>query len=458
MKSNQSFIGAYARSRRTTNAPEIASDISPVETSESSIPVSPLSPWNDPSAEQAILVTGSVGQQTQQWLEQAEGQMLRIDTPVVPFPVPAVDSAPEASAPEVTLEPDATVQPEITIKRDTATAGPPAERSTERVPGRFSEPTPDATKHQHSGPPAPTQRTLPAEPAVTKKSPAPPQPMSTATAAVNEMPRQPVKTPPLKMPAVETSVSETPAVKSHPAPLPHSQPTRPPEPTPPVRRWSGAAWEVDAFDIPQNVVDLFFNEAFFRTIAQHMGQSVRAGLGSVLVTSMTGGEGRTTVAIGTAIAAAASGLRVALIDLDLESPSLADQLRIEIEGDWVSAIRNGETLESVAVASLEDNLTLLPLTELGQRELPITAMEVDRLLGRLDGCFDLVMFDGPVFNSWATARIVSAADSGLIVRDARNTDPQAVADAAEQLRRHGIQGIGVVDNFVDLPNETISKA
>jgi Mrp family chromosome partitioning ATPase len=178
-----------------------------------------------------------------------------------------------------------------------------------------------------------------------------------------------------------------------------------------------------------------------------MGQSVRSGLRSVLVTSIAKGEGRSTVSIGTAIATAATGLRVALVDIDLDGPSQTDHLRLEIESDWVGAIRQGEAIESVSIASIEDGVTLIPLSAMDDRSLPVTSMEIDRLLGRLEGCFDLVIFDGPTIHSWATARIASAVDSSLIIRDTRSTLETDVATAADRLRRQGVQGIGVVDNF-----------
>jgi Mrp family chromosome partitioning ATPase len=215
----------------------------------------------------------------------------------------------------------------------------------------------------------------------------------------------------------------------------------------PTRTWNGAAWEVDAFDIPHSVADLFFDEAFFRSIAEHMGESVRDGLRSVLVTSVGSGEGRSTVAIGTAIAAAATGLRVALVDADLDTPSQTEHLRLEIESDWVTAIRQGQPLESVAITSLEDGVTLLPLSLASTQGRPVTPTEMEQMMDQIEGCFDLVMYDGPSANCWATSNIAAVVDSGLIVRDTRTRSKADIAFAAERLRRQGVRGLGVVDNF-----------
>ncbi|OYP30321.1 division plane positioning ATPase MipZ [Rhodopirellula sp. MGV] len=228
---------------------------------------------------------------------------------------------------------------------------------------------------------------------------------------------------------------------------PQSQPTSPPPTSPRASRWRGAAWEVDSFSIPRHVADAFFEEGFFRSIADHLGRSVRSGLRSVLVTSLNDGEGRSTTTLGTAIAAAATGLSVAIVDVDVDVPGQAEQLCLEIESDWVTAIRQGQTLESVAIASIEDGVTLLPLLGSDEASLPATSMDLDRLIDQIHGCFDLVIFDGPIASSWATPRIASSVDSCLIVRDARITHHDAITRAAEILKRQGVQGIGIVDNF-----------
>ncbi len=211
--------------------------------------------------------------------------------------------------------------------------------------------------------------------------------------------------------------------------------------------WAGADWEVDAFQLPPSVVDLFFDETLFRSIAEHMGRSVESGLRSVLVTSVGPREGRTTVTIGTAIAAAAAGIRVAIVDVDLEAPRTAERMRLDIQSDWVAAIRQGGELESVAVRSLEDGVTLIPLLDSSEDSVLASPQELDVLLDRVAGCFDLVLFDASPLDSWSAARIASFVDSTLIVRDIRTTSEAEVSLAAERLRALGVTGIGVVANF-----------
>jgi len=211
--------------------------------------------------------------------------------------------------------------------------------------------------------------------------------------------------------------------------------------------WGGADWEVDAFQLPQSVVDLFFDETLFRSIAEHMGRSVESGLRSVLITSVGPREGRTTVTIGTAIAAAAAGIRVAIVDVDLESPQTAERLRLDVQSDWVAAIREGVELESIAVRSLEDGVTLIPLLDNEEDSMLASSRELDSLLDRIVGCFDLVLFDASPLDSWSVARIASFIDAALLVRDVRTTSETDASLAADRLRGLGVNGIGVVANF-----------
>lgn len=381
MSTNQSFIGAYARSRRGGN---------PVNTpSNHPTPPEAVAPeTTDPQQSvenniesleyllgQSMSVADTYVAPSEVWVSQPEGQVLRFDRPAAAVP----ESHP--------------VEHELPVKQS-------------------------------------TQASEIAEPVFIDNGPAvDAEPVETTPEIAAPLRSQPVQS----QPVVEVPAEPERRVDQTAAPKP--------------KRWAGATWEVDAFDIPHSVAELFFDEAFFRSIAQHMGDSVRDGLRSVLVTSIAAGEGRSTVAIGTAIAAAATGIRVALVDVDLQSANQHEMLRLDAETDWVTAIRRGEPLENAAIVSLEDGVTLLPLILSQTHSLPVTPTELDQLIAKLAGCFDLVMFDGPVIRSWATARIASAVDSSLIIRDARSTSKSDVALAADHLRKQGVRGIGVVDNF-----------
>ncbi|MGB0595303.1 MAG: tyrosine-protein kinase family protein [Rubripirellula sp.] len=205
-------------------------------------------------------------------------------------------------------------------------------------------------------------------------------------------------------------------------------------------------WEVDVFDIPKIVADLFFDGALFQQIAERMGEAVSRGLNSVLVTSAQAGEGRSSVAIGIAMAAAAAGIRVALVDADTKNPSLADDLHLELQYGWVDTIRAGLPIAEVAVHAVEDGVTLIPLLP-PSGSTAATGAEVVQLLEEMRNRFELVVIDGPAESLDEVHQYASVVDSAIIVRDVTCSDTARINQYSNRLREQGITGVGVVENF-----------
>ena len=208
-----------------------------------------------------------------------------------------------------------------------------------------------------------------------------------------------------------------------------------------------AVWEVDVFDVPSRVADLFFDGRRYQQIAERMSAAVQTGLQSVFVTSVQSGEGRTSVAIGFAMAAAASGMRVALVDADTATPTLADHLRLDLQFGWVDTIRGGLPIKEIAVHAVEDGVTLIPLMP-PQGQTAATPYEVTRLIETLCNHFDLLIIDGPTAESPGVSKIAGACDSAVLVRDKTRTGDEHVVKFSARLQEAGVQGVGIVDNFV----------
>lgn len=208
-----------------------------------------------------------------------------------------------------------------------------------------------------------------------------------------------------------------------------------------------AAWEVDMFEIPATTADLFFDEDFFQGIANRMRDAVNDGLNSLVVTSAQSGEGRSTVAIGVAIAAAATGLKVALVDGDSEDPTLADDLRLDLEYGWIEAIRGTTPIDQIAVQSIQDGVTLFPLIPAKADSGSASADEVGTLMETLRGQFDLVVIDGPTCAMPRLQQFAALVDTAIITRDASRTDDNTINELSARLQQSGVQGVGVVENF-----------
>jgi Mrp family chromosome partitioning ATPase len=170
------------------------------------------------------------------------------------------------------------------------------------------------------------------------------------------------------------------------------------------------------------------------------------------VTSPTQGEGRSTVASCIARSVAQRGIQVALVDGDLESPTLADSLNLDIEQGWSDALMDGVPLEEIAVHSVEDKLTLIPLTVGASAS---NLKRVDRYIGamldRLRESFDLIVIDATFMNSLDHRLVGTEAhetvDAMILVTDGRNEDQQRLDTAVRRIRNLGVSSVGIVENF-----------
>ncbi len=212
-------------------------------------------------------------------------------------------------------------------------------------------------------------------------------------------------------------------------------------PTPPLQEFI-AAWQVDEFLVPEAINELFLVGSIAEQLAARLATAREQGLRTIAITSCKSGEGRSTVAIGMALSVAFSGLRVALVDADREGVKIATDLHLDVDHSWLDAIRQGESLEEVAVASAADVLTLLPLLDRAE-EAPFEHHELAAVVAELRKSFDMVIVDCGA-SSVSDAAI---CDTALIVRDIQRTKAAEVETLAMSLRRAGRSGVGVIENF-----------
>jgi len=206
-------------------------------------------------------------------------------------------------------------------------------------------------------------------------------------------------------------------------------------------------WEVDAFEFVDTIVALFGDAKLMKSIGAPLDHAVANGLRSILITSAERGVGRTSVAVGIAVSAAAAGLRVALVDVDVNQSGLAEALRIEVQQDWVEAGRTGMPLDEVAVRSIEDQFTVLPIVA-GQSKRRCASSELDRMMAQLHDVFDLIIIDGaPWFDNAVPLPHSNSIDAAIIVVDDRKRDDNVVAQIQSDLRASGVAGLGIVENF-----------
>lgn len=205
-----------------------------------------------------------------------------------------------------------------------------------------------------------------------------------------------------------------------------------------------AAWEVDAFEIPETVNVLFKQTGLLSSLSERLFEAVRTGLGSIMVTSLERGEGKTSVAIGLAIAGAASGIRVALVDANLTEPSLVDSLNLEVLHGW-DAHSTGVPMSEIAIRSIADDLTLFPLINHGSREDVCDGVH-EQFITLLSDHFDLIIFDGGTCGDLTDKTHFLNADSAVIVRDLSRSNETEISVYARKILEAGVKSVGVVEN------------
>ncbi len=212
-------------------------------------------------------------------------------------------------------------------------------------------------------------------------------------------------------------------------------------------------WEVDNLQWPAVCTELLQQRAdSMERVAQNLISACQEGLQVLAVTSPRSGEGRTTVACCLAMLAGSRGLNIAIVDGDIETPSLSFQTNLELEQDWKAAIVNQVPLEEVAVHSIDDQVTLVPLlSPISHDEMASDDNRIAFMLQELSESFDLVIVDTGHMNS--TRNLVTAlGEQGIIsavvaVVDHRSSTPEKIESCLRRIRQTGIASIGLVENF-----------
>ena len=213
------------------------------------------------------------------------------------------------------------------------------------------------------------------------------------------------------------------------------------------------SWEVDCFLWPEVVkqIERSHSDAF-RQIGKHLCTANRDGLKVMAITSGERGVGRSTVAMHMARSAAASGLKVALVEGDVFCPSLIDQLRLDVEHGWADCLFENVPLHEAAVHSIQDGITLFPLKSvISAQELHANLHRIAKLIKRISTAFDIVFIDANRLNLEQRDLVgvsqESVIDAAIVVVDTELSIKEKVDSAVGILQSMGLSSIGLVENF-----------
>ncbi len=155
---------------------------------------------------------------------------------------------------------------------------------------------------------------------------------------------------------------------------------------------------------------------------------------SILVTSATAGEGRTTTVCNLGLTMAKAGARVVVVDADLRSPSIARYLGVPGTPGLTDVLEVGLPVEA-AVRPVGQMLDALPsgLCPPNPSEL-LGSQQMADLLATLRERYDVVLIDtSPLLPVTDAAVLAQRVDAVLVVTREGRTDVQDVQAAREAL-------------------------
>jgi polysaccharide biosynthesis transport protein len=170
---------------------------------------------------------------------------------------------------------------------------------------------------------------------------------------------------------------------------------------------------------------------------------------SLVISSATENDGKSTVAVYLALAAAAMGHRVLLVDANLRCPTLHKRVGLmNIQGltdvissdlDWSNVIER---------SPIEDNLYVLSAGPIPPDSIRLLAShKMQDLMNDLQASFDLVIYDTPPVVGFADANLLSANTNGMVLIAGLGKLKRTVfQQALEELQVAGTSILGVVAN------------
>jgi polysaccharide biosynthesis transport protein len=169
-------------------------------------------------------------------------------------------------------------------------------------------------------------------------------------------------------------------------------------------------------------------------------------LKSLVISSSTEGEGKTTTAVNLALAIADAESDVLVIDGDLRRPRLADALRVDGGVGLTDVLIGRVDLEDALQEWGEGRITVLPAGAIppNPSEL-LQSAAMEDLLDRLQKRFKTIVIDAPPLLPVSDAAILSHRAAGTImVCAAGSTTKGQLGDAVNKVERVGGRVLGVV--------------
>ena len=170
---------------------------------------------------------------------------------------------------------------------------------------------------------------------------------------------------------------------------------------------------------------------------------------SLVISSSTPGEGKSTISVHLAQAAAALGQRVLLVDTDLRRPKVHEQLGLVNTSGLTNAISSDLEVERLIQQSpSERNLFILTAGQIPPDPTKLlSSQKMQNLMGQFKVAYDLVIYDSPPLVGLADTKLIASKTDGIImVVRLGKTKRSVLSQALEGIKVFSVPVLGMVIN------------
>jgi len=172
----------------------------------------------------------------------------------------------------------------------------------------------------------------------------------------------------------------------------------------------------------------------------------------VLITSGISGEGKSFIATNLALSMALTGKKVVLLEMDLHSPAISENMAVDREASGISSYLLGtrEPEEIIKRTELNENLFFIPAGPLsGNPTELLMNNKLPELLNYLDAIFDYIIIDSAPVAPVTDAYIISPlCDATLYIIRHRHTPKVLVEQIDKNSKVNILKNMAIVFNGI----------